>query len=120
MKAHCICGCNQRVVAKHHCTYEQELRRVVGAHRSMRLGLPRPDRERLTRLVADPRNLVPVAFDCHQAHHSGACRYELGMLPDSVFEFTGEVLGARAHGYLARRYAGADARLDRLLLIEAA
>ncbi len=88
--------------------------------RSLRMALPAPDRARLTALVSDPRNLVPVAAQCHGAHHGRSVPYELSMLPDSVFEFAAEVLGPRAHGYLRRRYVGRDPRLDELRLIAAA
>jgi hypothetical protein len=118
VKGKCVCGCGRPVAARHHVVYEQELRKVVGALRHT--GLARVDRDRLLRLTTDPRNLVFVAFDCHGAHHSGARRYPLSVLPDSVFEFAAEVLGPRAHRYLRARYAGDDARLDLLRLIEAA
>lgn len=113
----CICGCKKPAVARHHCIYEQELRRIVADGRLTRMALPAPDRALLTALVSDPRNLVPVAFDCHGAHHGRSRPYPLAMLPDSVFEFAAEVLGPRAHGYLRRRYAGRDPRLDELRLI---
>jgi hypothetical protein len=95
VKPRCVCGCGQRSVHRHHAVYRQELRKHGGD----------PN---------DPRNLVPVAFDCHGAHHSGAKRLLLSMLPDSVYEFAGEVLGEAAPGYLARYYRGDDPRLDAL------
>lgn len=56
-----------------------------------------------------------VAFDCHGAHHSGAKRLLLGMLPDSVFEFAAELMGAgAAQLYLERYYRGQDPRVDAL------
>jgi hypothetical protein len=115
-----VCGCKQPAANRHHCVYEAELRRIVAAGRPSRDALPADQRALLLALTTDPRNLIAVAFQCHGAHHLGACRYRLGVLPDSVFEFAAEVLGPRAHGYLRRRYAGADDRLDQLLLIEAA
>ena len=65
--------------------------------------------------------LVPVAHRCHLDHHARARTYELRMLPDAVFEFAVELLGAdRAHEYLGRYYAGRDARHDALLVQGAA
>ncbi len=121
MTPRCICGCGERVAAKHHVVYEQTLRRVVADGRSTRMALPPPDRVRLLALTTDARNLVPVAFRCHGDHHGRARAYELGMLPDSVFEFAAEVLGpGKAFNYLRRRYGGEDARLDALVGLSAA
>lgn len=113
----CFCGCKQPTVARHHCVTEQTIRKVVAAGRSTKRSLPADDRELLTRLVTDPRNLVNAAATCHGAHHGKSQPYPLAALPDSVFEFAAEVLGARAHGYLRRRYVGCDERLDELFLI---
>lgn len=64
----------------------------------------------------DERNLVPTCFRCHERHHSAHCRFCLGLLPDSVFEFAAEVLGTGpAYEYLRRRYSGEDRRLRALL-----
>ena len=91
----CICGCGRRAVHLHHVVYQQHL------HREVRY---------------DPRNLVPVAFDRHGAHHGCSRPLWLDMLPDDAFFFAGETLGReRAYEYLGRRYAGADVRHDRLL-----
>jgi hypothetical protein len=98
----------------HHCVTRQELTRVYRTARS-RGHATRP----LKAILADERNLVPVAFVCHGSHHAASQRYELAMLPDSVFVFAAEVLGDRAYGYLSRFYTGEDARLDALLEIEA-
>ena len=106
----CFCGCGEYATEWHHAIYVQELRRIHN-HRQNRV--PWLD------LLMDTRNLLPVARLCHGRHHSGRERYELRMLPDSVYEFAAEVLGARAHAYLNRRYAGLDPRLDALLLIPA-
>jgi hypothetical protein len=66
--------------------------------------------------VSDLRNLVDVAHDCHGAHHARARPLPLWRLPDSVFEFARELLGAgKAYEYLRRRYCGADPRLEALL-----
>lgn len=94
----CFCGCGERAVQEHHVVYAQELVRLGG------WGL------------LDARNLVPVALLCHGRHHSRQAPYVLSRLPDSVFEFAAEVMGAgRAYNYLGRRYAGEDRRLDALL-----
>lgn len=69
----------------------------------------------------DLRNLVPIAFDCHGAHHGASRRLSLHMLPDSVFAFASEVLGPEAgFEYLRRRYDGQDIRHERMLLGAAA
>jgi hypothetical protein len=102
-----VCGCAGRAVAQHHVITRQELRR--------RASVWYPYRD----LIQDPRNLVPVAFVCHERHHSRFLPLELRVLPDSVFEFAAELLGGpAAHSYLARYYRGRDPRLDRLLEAE--
>jgi hypothetical protein len=96
-KSRCICGCGQRAVHDHHAVYRQHLR--------LHGGDPK-----------DARNLVPVAFSCHGAHHSGAKRLRLRDLPDSVFAFAVELAGAGvAYELLGRYYAGDDPRLEVLL-----
>lgn len=111
MRGRCICGCaKQRGLQRHHVIYQQELRRLATDE------FGRRDRAREARLVADPRNLVPVAPRCHAAHHSRATPLRVCWLPNSVFEFAEEVMGAGpAHAYLSRFYAGGDRRLDELL-----
>lgn len=110
----CFCGCGERAVQKHHVIYRQELQRVASERGDGRL----PGgwgKGRWGELVKDPRNLIPVAHQCHGNHHAASCRYRLVILPDSVFEFAAEVLGAgRALNYLRRRYDGEDQRLDAL------
>lgn len=101
----CFCGCGRRAVHRHHVLYEQWLRREAGRDKTL-----------AKRLVADNRNLVDAAFDCHGAHHNASVRYELRALPDSVFEFVvAELPVGPAHGFLERRYAGRDSRLDALV-----
>lgn len=96
-KPRCICGCGQRFHQRHHAVYRQHLR-FYGGH------------------AKDARNLVPVAFDCHSAHHNGSKRFRLHMLPDSVFEFAAELMGpGAAYEYLKRHYDGSDMRLELLL-----
>lgn len=80
----------------HHAIYAQHVERAGGD-------------------LNDDRNLVPVAFSCHGAHHGRSRPFELGMLPDSVFAFALELLGPAAFDYLRRRYAGDDPRLEGLL-----
>jgi hypothetical protein len=110
----CFCGCSDPPVHLHHCVTKQEITRV---HRTLTHEgkATRP----LKVMLDDERNLVPVAFVCHGSHHAASQRYELGMLPDSVFEFAAEVLGRRAFGVLRRCYVGEDSRLDALLAVEA-
>ena len=96
-RARCICGCGQRAVHQHHAVYRQHLAQHGGDPK-------------------DDRNLVPVAFDCHGAHHSGAKRLKLSMLPDSVYQFAVELAGPGwAYEVLGRYYAGDDPRLEALL-----
>lgn len=106
MSGSCFCGCGRRAVHRHHVLYEQFLKREAGRDRAL-----------AKRLVKDPRNLVDVAFDCHGAHHNASQKYELRSLPDSVFEFiVAELHVGRGHGFLDRRYAGGDPRLDALIV----
>lgn len=66
--------------------------------------------------MKDERNLVPVAFDCHGGHHSGARRLKVSRFPDPVIEFAVELLGERrAAQYLERYYVANDPRVDALL-----
>lgn len=112
MKPKCACGCGQRAASKHHIVYVQRLRQIARRERDKLL---RRDIE--AQLVTDKRNLMWLAFDCHQAHHGPNWRLPLAKLPDSAFEFAAEVLGAgEAYEYLRRRYGGEDARLDALLI----
>jgi hypothetical protein len=94
----CICGCGRRGVQLHHVVYAQHLSKGDGSRK-------------------DKRNLVPVHFECHAAHHGRSRPFSLHVLPTAVFEFAAEVLGAeRAYEYLKRRYSGSDMRHERLLL----
>lgn len=113
VKPKCACGCGQRAANRHHAVYQSKLREIVkrGSRDNRERG------RRLSRLGADKRNLVWLAFDCHMAHHDRSRVLPLGVLPDSVFEFAVELLGAgEAFEYLRRRYWGEDARLDALLV----
>ena len=99
----CFCGCGKRAQVLHHAITQQEIRRNARG-RDVRA------------LLGDQRNLVAVTDRCHGNHHSRARPYRLGMLPDSVFEFAAEVLGAgKAYNWLRRHYNGEDPRLDALL-----
>jgi len=112
----CFCGCGDLPAHRHHCIPAQTIR---NAHRSA-ISEGRAIRP-LRVLLEDERNLVSVAFRCHGNHHSRARPYELRMLPDGVFVFAAELLGAgRAYNALGRSYKGSDARLDALLVEEAA
>lgn len=122
----CICGCGQRAANNHHCVYVAELRRVWKStgeayqRRVRSAGHPLTEvYANLGVLLDDPRNLVPVAFDCHRAHHGSSRRLSLHVLPDSVFAFAAEVLGAGpGYEYLRRHYDGRDLRLERMILSE--
>lgn len=102
----CVCGCGQRAVHMHHAgLYVQDIRRVPGRDRGER-----------SRLMADGRNLVPVALSCHADHHNASRRLPLECLPDGVFAFASWLLGpGPAYELLSRRYSGVDPRLDALL-----
>lgn len=97
----------------HHVVTQQKLREVARSRVKGLIGSW--DRQ----LVRDERNLVGVAFDCHNNHHRGARdehRLALSALPDECYEFAAEVLGAAAaYEYLRRNYRGEDPRLVRLL-----
>jgi hypothetical protein len=97
VKARCVCGCGRRAVQSHHAVYEQHVRSAGGS-------------------IRDPRNLVPVAHGCHGAHHARSRPLAVHVLPDGVFEFASELMGAgAAYEYLSRRYSGCDPRLEALL-----
>jgi hypothetical protein len=98
-RARCVCGCGRRAVQKHHVIYRQHLRQYGGS-------------------MKEKRNIVPMALECHGAHHSGARRLRLSRLPDGVFEYAVELMdgpGPAAY-YLERYYSGSDPRLDALLM----
>lgn len=112
----CACGCGQRAANRHHVVYRSKLREVV--HRETRDKRERG--RRVSKLVADERNLLWLEFDCHQSHHGRSKVLPLVVLPDSVFEFALEVLGAgQAYEYIRRHYRGTDVRLDALLELAA-
>lgn len=101
------CCCDRPAVQLHHVCYRQTLRREW---------TPTAQWPTLRVLTDDPRNLVPVAHDCHGAHHNRSRPLMLNVLPDEAFVFARELLGAGpAFEYLRRRYAGEDQRLDDLL-----
>ena len=90
---------------KHHVIYEQELRRIAGKDKAL-----------YRQLYKDERNLMNVEKRPHDDHHSGAKRFKLTDLRDSVYEFGVEVMGAgRTYNFLRRRYDGEDPRLEALL-----
>jgi hypothetical protein len=97
MTARCACGCGRTAVHDHHVLTRQLLRREGGD-------------------PGERRNLVPLAYGCHAAHHSRQRPLPLRVLPDGAFEYAAELLGAgRAYERLRRDYSGGDARLDALL-----
>lgn len=120
MAMRCICGCGQRSANRHHVIYAQEIkaRKPIG-HGRTGYGIDYATRAARSaeqaRWLRDTRNLVPIAFGCHQGHHSGHRRLPLSCLPDSVFEFAAELMGPAAYDYLHRHYGGHDPRADMLL-----
>lgn len=102
-KLECVCGCGRKSRIRHHVVYRQELRRVAKGAAYLRL-------ER------DKANLVPVATPCHNAHHARSAVLPLWRLPDSVFGFARDWLGAGpGYEYLRRHYSGEDPRLEALI-----
>jgi hypothetical protein len=70
----------------------------------------------LSQWMKDPRNLVWVAVECHASHHAASKRFRLIDMPDSVFEFARDLMGAGpASVWLERQYSGSDPRLDALI-----
>lgn len=118
MKPRCVCGCGGRAAPGrgHHVVYQQHIKKLL-LERHRERNVPGPlDLVLEERLLNDKRNLVPISRKCHAAHHNASKRLPLRVLPDSVFEFARELLGAgAAFEYLRRRYAGNDPRLDALL-----
>jgi hypothetical protein len=100
----CICGCGDMADHKHHAITRQTIKRACA------------NAEEYRRLCKDPRNILSVHHQCHWDHHQHACKLPITCLPDSVFEFAREVLGAGpAYERLIRDYQGEDPRLDALL-----
>lgn len=91
--------CGASGIERHHAIYEQH---VV-----------REDPEQRYNVA----NRVGLCVAHHKAHHARINVLPLAALPDSVYAFAAELLGApRAYEYLRRRYAGGDVRLDALLV----
>lgn len=113
MKAKCVCGCGQRSANNHHAVYRQELKLwAVGRRGDTIKG---KGSRTFDDLAKDERNLVPMTFDCHLAHHNRSRTLPLAKLPDPVFEFAAELMGPAAFDYLRHYYAGDDPRLKALL-----
>lgn len=113
MKPRCICGCGRRAVQRHHVVYQQELR---ARWRAGDVSGPWLYAKHLTALFADERNLIWICKPCHERHHQRVEVLPLELLPDSVFEFAVELMGAgAAYEYLRRYYAGSDRRLAELI-----
>lgn len=91
-------NCTARADELHHIVYRQELRRRGGDW-------------------DDRANLVPLCEGCHARHHSRTEVLPTRILPDSVFPFARDLMGAgAAYEYLTRRYmAGNDPRVAALL-----
>ena len=79
-------ACGKRAVHLHHLVPKQVLRREAR-------------RDRLT----DPRNLLPLCFDCHFNHESWSHRLERHQVPAKTWEFAKE-LGEWAVVRLERDY----------------
>lgn len=93
---YCEGGLGERL-ALHHIIYRQTVAREGGD-------------------LWDPRNALTLCASCHARHHRASAKIPLRVLPDSVFEFAGEVMGrGAAFEYLTRRYEGSDRRLAELL-----
>lgn len=121
----CVCGCGARGANRHHVVYQQELRRAwsdVTRRRDSTLYAHPPSPWRsLQALVRDDRNLVWMAFECHERHHKRSRVLPLHVLPESVYSFAVELLGnGAAYEYLRRHYARGDPRLDALLYVQSA
>ena len=98
------CG-EGRGLTLHHCVYRQELRRIAAG-----------DRGYFARVDVDYRNLIPLCEECHAMHHQRVRPLPLVVLPDAVYAFARDLMGdGRAYNYLARHYAGEDARLEALI-----
>ncbi len=103
----CVCGCGQWAPLQHHAIYRQHLRRVARSKDATRS---------FTSLIDDNRNKVWVHPACHGLQHNRQRPLSLACLPDSVYEFALEVLGANtAYSLLSRAYDGGDDRLERLV-----
>jgi hypothetical protein len=106
VKARCVCGCGRRAVQLHHAVYVQEIRWRAAAAKG----------RKFQKWRADMRNLLPIAHECHGAHHARSRPLPVHVLPDGVFEFASELMGAgAAYEYISRRYRGGDPRLEALL-----
>jgi 5-methylcytosine-specific restriction endonuclease McrA len=86
----------ERALNRHHAVYRQHVRREGGDE-------------------WDARNAVTLCTSCHSSHHHRGRVLPLVLLPDSVYAFACELMGAAAYDYLRRRYAGEDPRLERIL-----
>jgi cytochrome c553 len=108
-------SCLARAVQRHHVIYRQELRHV-GAEWRERGGDWKSVDAMKKKWLADDRNLIPLCQRCHERHHTRFEVLPIHVLPDSVFEFAAELMGAgAAYEYLKRRYTGMDRRLSALL-----
>lgn len=99
----CANGCGQLAVHKHHICFQQHVRKAL------------PPEARAA-AVADPRNLLPLCWECHAATHNRTRPLHFEIFPDELFDFVREVFGA-GPGYelLIRHYVGEDERVAALL-----
>jgi hypothetical protein len=77
--------CNLRAHHDHHVVYEQHVRKHGGD----------PD---------DPRNLMPLCFQCHGSHHGRSRVIGRHKIPAAALEFADGLLGDYAQDYFARYY----------------
>jgi len=77
--------CNLNAHHWHHVVYEQHVEKHGGD-------------------TTDPRNLMPLCFQCHGAHHGRSKVIGLHKIPKAAIDFAHELLGAYAGDYLARYY----------------
>lgn len=82
----CLCGCGGAAEQLHHVIYQQHVKRYGGD-------------------LSDPRNFMPLTYDCHRRHHSRHAVIPRSALPTAALEFADELLGDYADDYLRRRYA---------------
>jgi hypothetical protein len=113
----CICGCRGPAAHRHHVVTKEEIKKAWRSlHRASAAPAPELPWRSLLAALKDERNLVPMRFECHGAHHRRQQVLPLRVLPDSVFEFARDLMGGGpAFVWLARTYAGDDPRLDALL-----
>ena len=83
----CECGCGRHSnhLQRHHVVLEQVVRRAGGD-------------------PWDQRNSMLLHEVCHRRQHDAFERIPRGRIPESAFEFAGEILGLAAERYFDRHY----------------